>query len=238
MSDSEPIATEMSDQPVERRSGLGNERRSGAGNECRSRSRKPCSRVGNTVPDRAFGVILLAAGLISVWLLLMPWVPAIAESTMKRFHLRSSSFFWWAVQQPIPAMYNFANETEIRDLPPNEHLAGLVDPLLLDPLGSGLADDPVGDRHEPGFGVIGGRMINHFPTREFTFANGRHRYLQGADARWFVLESRYRGTELRSTYELQRAASGGWQVTLLPEAGREAGIEGRAGEDFERGLRE
>jgi len=178
---------------------------------------KLCSQGGGAARDLGFYLILVALALVSGWLLLMPWVPSIAESTMERFHLRSSSFAWWAVQQPIPAMYNFANRTEIRDLPPADHLVGLVDPFLLDPLATEATNASPADPSRRELGIVGGRMINHFPTREFTFANGRYRYLRGEDPRWFVLESRYRGSELSSTYELRPLPEGGWQVTLVAD---------------------
>jgi hypothetical protein len=125
----------------------------------------------------------------------MPWVPAIAESTMRRFHLHTNSFAVWAIQQPIPPMYSFANRTEIRTVPPAEQ--------------ERQAEDG-----QHGKGWIGGRMINHFPTREFTFANARLRYLRQRKPRWYRLRSTYRGQHVESLYRLQPAAGGGWKVTL------------------------
>ncbi|QEF96660.1 hypothetical protein Mal15_06880 [Stieleria maiorica] len=120
--------------------------------------------------DPLFVLILLGVGVVSVWLLLMPFSPAIARATMKRFHLSTDSFAWWAVQAPVPAMYNFGNRYEIRDLP-----EGLITPVI--------------DASRP-------RYINHFPTRVLTFANGRYSLLHPGQDRWVTLWSSYRGQTL------------------------------------------
>ena len=70
-----------------------------------------------TSRDVGFLVICLLVCLHVIWLLLMPWVPGIAKATMNRFHLSSSSFAVWAIQFPIPTMYNFANQYEVREFP-------------------------------------------------------------------------------------------------------------------------
>ncbi len=77
----------------------------------------------------------------------MPWVRSVSMTTMRRFHLQTSSFIAWAIQFPIPAMYNFSNRAEIDRYPP-----GLVDPLLAE---------------------TEKRYLNHFPVRCLTFADGR-----------------------------------------------------------------
>ena len=53
-------------------------------------------------------VALLAATYL--WVLLTPIVPAVSEAGMKRFNLSSNSYAAWALQQPVPSMYNFSNE--------------------------------------------------------------------------------------------------------------------------------
>ena len=68
--------------------------------------------------DYGFFAILSLIAVITIWLLLMPVVPGIASATMHRFHLRSGSFARFAAQFPIPAMYNFANRSEVKDVPP------------------------------------------------------------------------------------------------------------------------
>lgn len=146
-------------------------------------------------PDWTFRALVTLLLAVGIWLLAMPWVPALARCTMNRFHLKTRSFATWVIQQPIPPMYSFANTTEVRTTPPS--------------------------KVENESSVIAGRMINHFPTREFTFANARVRYLLDDQSKWFVLRSRYRGQSVESVYRLDRAAEKGWTATLIdPEDGR------------------
>jgi hypothetical protein len=131
--------------------------------------------------DYGFLAILFFIAVIVIWLLLMPVVPAITTATMRRFHLRSGSFMRFAAQFPIPAMYNFANRTEVKDFPP-----GLVDSF---------------------FGVLEPdetfRYINHFPARDATFSVGRFWNLKDGRDHWFTLESNYRGQQLRTQFYLK-----------------------------------
>ena len=143
----------------------------------------------------------------------MPWTPAISQSLMNRFHLRTNTFAGWAVQQPIPAMYSFHNTTEIRNLPLDAFESGLLDPILFDPLA--IPGDV--NRGASRIGVLGGRTLNHFPAREITFANSRDRYLRDPATKWFVLESTYRGRTLRSVYELQRDEDVEWEMKRINE---------------------
>jgi hypothetical protein len=124
--------------------------------------------------DWGFGIIVVLAALIAVWLLWMPWSAEITRITMRRFQLQTESFLAWAVQFPIPAMYNFANEAEIDAYPP-----GLVDPL---------------------FAESETRYLNHFPVRCITFADGRYHYLHEGRDRWITVETRYRGRSLESRF--------------------------------------
>ncbi|MCA9138466.1 MAG: hypothetical protein KDB00_16960, partial [Planctomycetales bacterium] len=133
--------------------------------------------------DWFFRILVAALFAVAIWLLAMPWVPAIAGSTMRRFHLQTGSFAGWAIQQPIPPMYSFANTVQVRTSDPNTSI-----------------DDPSD--------VLAERMVNHFPTRMFTFANGRARYLLDDHEKWFVLRSSYRGQQVDSVYKLQQQPDG------------------------------
>jgi hypothetical protein len=144
---------------------------------------KPSSR------DYGFMAICWFVAANAVWLLLMPVVPAIASATLNRFHLNTSSFAVWAIQQPIPSMYNFANRYEIHKVPP-----GMVDPIL------------VADNQQ--------RYINHFPTRVITFADTRVDFRDGKD-RWFTFESSYRGRTLQTQVHVQAKAGGGFTYVRL-----------------------
>ena len=132
--------------------------------------------------DPLYVLILLGVCTVSLWLLLMPFFPAIARVTLKRFHLQTDSFALWAVQSPIPAMYNFGNQYEIRDLPD-----GLITPVL--------------DSSRP-------RFINHFPTRVLTFANGRYSLLHPGQDRWLTFWSSYRGQTLKTMVHAKPVAEG------------------------------
>lgn len=136
-------------------------------------------------------VSLIAA--IAIWLLLMPFVPAIAGATMRRFHLRSSSFVGFAAQFPIPAMYNFSNRSNVKDVPP-----GFVDPLFGE-LDSGESF----------------RYINHYPARDATFATGRYRNLKDRRDHWFTLESTYRGQTIRTEWHLESLGADGYIMHRL-----------------------
>jgi len=118
-------------------------------------------------PDLGFLAIIGLLVVVVIWLILTPIVPAVASASMHRFHLRSGSFAAWAIQFPIPTMYNFANRFEVREIP-----RGLI--------------DPIADETEK-------RYINHFPARVLTFFNTRYRYLHDGKDRWVTIDTTYRG---------------------------------------------
>ena len=143
-------------------------------------------------PDLGFRAIVLLVAIIAIWLLLMPWVSAISWTSMRRFHLRTSSFLAWAIQFPIPAMYNFANRAEVDRYPP-----GLVDPLF----------DETEMRH-----------LNHFPVRCVTFADARFRHFREGQDRWIVVETSYRGQKLETHFHAKPSPEGGHELIRLPDA--------------------
>lgn len=139
-----------------------------------------------TSRDPFFVVILVGVCCVSLWLLLMPWCPGIARQSMKRFHLASDSFPLWAAQAPIPAMYNFGNRYEVRDLP-----EGLMTPVF--------------DSSEP-------RYINHFPLRVLTFANKRYVLLSPGQDRWLTVWSEYRGQMLETKVHVKPIGAGRFEM--------------------------
>ncbi len=146
--------------------------------------------------DYGFIAIVILVAITTVWLLLMPWVTAIASATLNRFHLRSSSFVTWAIQFPIPSMYNFANRFRVTDVPP-----GLIDPILENPLADDLAN----------------RYINHFPSRVFTFADLRHLYLKDGRDRWLTIQSSYRGQQVETRMHAKPDGEGGFVLLRIPD---------------------
>lgn len=139
--------------------------------------------------DLGFIGILLLVATIAVWLFWMPWSAEISRASMRRFHLQGESFLAWAVQFPIPAMYNFSNRAEITRYPP-----GLVDPLL--------------DQTHTGY-------LNHFPIRCVTFADGRYRHLRDKNDRWVTVVSSYRGRHVESRFHVRSKAEGGFELLRL-----------------------
>ena len=151
-------------------------------------------------PDAGFVLVMALVVVTASWILVTPWVPSIARATMNRFHLRTESFALWAAQQPIPAMYNFANRYEVRQWP-----AGLTESLHLDQATS--------------LGTVESRYINHFPMRTMTFANTRYRFLKAGEDRWLTITSTYRGQELETRYHVKPNGSGGYELIRLRDRG-------------------
>ena len=146
----------------------------------------------NNSTDVGLIVIVALVVIVVVWLLLTPFVSSVASSSLHRFHLRSNSFAWWSIQQPIPTMYNFANQYEVSEIPP-----GLVDPLFAE----------FAER----------RYINHFPVRVWTFANGRARYLNDGKDRWLTVQSAYRGLSLETRFHAEPVEGGGYHLIRLSQ---------------------
>ena len=133
--------------------------------------------------DYGFIAIVGFVAAIVVWLLLMPFVPTIAESTINRFHFRTQSFPLWVIQQPIPAMYNLANHYEV------------------------TRESETGEKE-----ILESGTINHFPARVVTFANGRYRTLHERQACDLQVTSSYRGQRQRTYYRLTPNENGGFAM--------------------------
>ena len=147
-------------------------------------------------PDFGFLLIVGLVALVTLWLLLTPFVPSVASSSLHRFHLRSDSFAWWSIQQPIPSMYNFANRYEVTEIPP-----GFLDPIVAD--------------------VTERRYINHFPARVLTWASRRYHNLRDGKDRWATIESSYRGQTLTTRVHAKAVGDGRYQLIRLSD--RETG---------------
>ena len=157
-------------------------------------------------PDAGYYAIVLLVLVIASWLILTPLVPAVAACTLRRFHLRTSTFALWAAQFPIPAMYNFANTYRVTKTPPD----GADESDGTD--GSDESDESDGmDDFE------GTRYANHFPARLITFVDARSRYLVDGEDRWYVIRSTYREQRIESRFHLRPQPAGGYRVVLLTE---------------------
>ncbi|MEL6109566.1 MAG: hypothetical protein AAFU85_26450 [Planctomycetota bacterium] len=155
--------------------------------------------------DPFFVVILTGLGAVVVWLLLTPFVPSVARTTMERFHLRGDSFTKWAVQAPIPAMYNFANRFQIREVP--DDFDKLMPIFQLAPQ----------ELDEPQW-----RYINHFPPRLLTFANTRYKLLDQGEDRWVTIETSYRGQRIETEIHAKPIENGfEWVAREVEDDGRD-----------------
>ncbi len=153
--------------------------------------------------DFGFLTLLCLVGLVVTWLLLMPWVEAITRTTMRRFHLQCDSFAKFAIQFPVPAMYNFANTVQVTEMSPEWRETLLGDPLF-------------GDSMLEELGETGkSRYVNHFPARRITFSDARYEHLQSGQDRWFTLRSSYRGQHMTSTYHLKPRDQGGYEMVRV-----------------------
>ncbi len=145
--------------------------------------------------DLGFHALVGLLGLVAIWLLAMPLVPAVTESTMHRFHLTTPSFSWWAIQQPIPSMYNFDNRFEMQRQP-----RGSGKPIL----------HGIHSREKVASG-----QVNHFPASRITSALANTTYSGDLEDWWFTLITGYRGIEKRSYYHLQAREDGGFEMIRL-----------------------
>lgn len=152
--------------------------------------RRASSRIDDGLPcDRGFIAIVFLVTLISAWLLMMPFVPAIAKTTINRFHLRTSHFAGWFLQQPIPAMYNLANHYEVSRC---------------------NAD---GETQ-----VVESGMINHFPVRVITFGNGRYRMLGDRQSCQLSVTSSYRGMRQQTKFFVDAMNDDGFLMSRVQES--------------------
>ena len=135
--------------------------------------------------DFGYVLVLALVVVVSGWVLCMPFCRFVQRTTMARFHLQTPSFFAWAVQQPIPAMYNFYNRYEI--MPPPW-------------------------RGSPAFQSVGA-TINHFPIRMFTFGDNRAIFLPHGQMRSIDTWSSYRGEHLHVCWIAMPTEDGGFELT-------------------------
>lgn len=160
-------------------------------------------------------------GLVTIWLLATPFVDAVATTTMRRFHLRSSNFWTWAPQFPVPAMYNFANRYRVDWIVPADEPGqeiGLIDAVEDSEVARPFDLDKIEfeDTSEETFKEVRPwRYANHFPTRVITFADGRFNYMRNKRSFRFEIESRYQDHVLRSVYDLRYRDNASYQMRLL-----------------------
>ncbi len=137
-------------------------------------------------------LLLVAILAAAAWNMALPVSEFVQESTLKRFHLATTSFSGWAIQQPIPSMYNFENRYWSSDQTLNVGELRAIE----------LSTRPGKQESEPqkeNWVGVETHAINHFPARTFTFAFSRNN-LSNNPHRYIYLRSRYRGKELSSSF--------------------------------------
>jgi hypothetical protein len=132
--------------------------------------------------DWQAAILVLAIIGVAGWVGLMPFNRSIQMTSLKRFHLATDDFGTWAMQQPIPSMYNFENRYWANR-----------EPLSSMRLSFGI-------EAAKSSGIETG-ILNHFPARAFTFAESRAVCLHQQKYRWLYLHSRYRDSELWTAME-------------------------------------
>ncbi len=161
--------------------------------------------------DLTSATLLALLTLAAFWIMLLPFNQTVQKTFLARFHLDSASFSIWAMQQPIPSMYNFENRVWISSKPITQsdlhqtisnHKNSI--PQIETP--ATLLTDLKNTETE---------QINHFPTRAFTFGKTRWILKQQAETRYYYLSSRYRNIEHRSAYRLSPISDRQFEVTRL-----------------------
>jgi hypothetical protein len=135
-------------------------------------------------PDRGYRVILTGVALVALWLLAMPFSRAIQQTTLNRFHLQTRSFAAWAIQAPVPAMYNFHNRYRIERQPQDA---------------TSSTDVRTG-------------TVNHFPIRLYTFGESRGFMFRDKARHMLTAESSYRGQVLKTRWMVVATGAGGFEL--------------------------
>ena len=138
-----------------------------------------CSAVGFRSSKTA---CLLAGVLVAgyIYVALKAFVPAVQQRGIDQFHLTHSSFPEWALLQPIPAMYNYANELWIGNRPYIERNA--------------VRADKSTDHHYT--------YINHYPLRIISFSWYRSKFLTDTNFDYITLKSTYQNTSQVTHYRI------------------------------------
>ena len=117
---------------------------------------------------------------VCIFFVLKAFVPSIQRICIKQFHLRSASFFQWALLQPLPWMYSYANEVCWTD---NINPKACLD---------------FHERAYPRFHT----WLNHYPLRFVTFTYQRPNFVLTETDQYIHLKSRYKNQELTTTYKI------------------------------------
>jgi len=122
-------------------------------------------------------------------------VPQVQQRFMAQYHLTAQSFISWALLQPVPSMYSFANEFWWTDHP-SWNL---------------LPEDPY---HEDMQGRY--QWLNHYPLRPMTFTLNRHAFVRYHDPQYALLRSSFRAQTLETIYKIEKKENGIHLIRINP----------------------
>lgn len=129
-------------------------------------------------PGACFFVLFLMVLYVGIALKLI--VPQWRDRGLAQFHLTADSYLQWVLLQPVPAMYNYANEIWIGDGPRQ-----------------GTAAHPrAKDAREYH------TWLNHYPLRVVSFNWTRDVIVREQGYKYITVRSRYRGSSLETGYFL------------------------------------
>jgi hypothetical protein len=166
-------------------------------------------QISRTRDYQSLALLLLIVSA-AVWLIVLPFSRTVQSVYLQRFHLATPDFASWAIQQPVPSMYNFENrywvsaellttnqlEVLAQDKSSGAKLTNEISPnvkITNESMKSGATDAALPVT----------KMANHFPARIFTFADSRYHYLEDKGACFLYMRSRYRGSELISRFGVE-----------------------------------
>lgn len=138
-----------------------------------------CSPEGFRSCPSAF---LFAAVLVIAYFFvgLKLFVPVVQERGIQQFHLTHSSFPEWMLLQPIPAMYNYANELWIGNRPYVE----------------------VDQERKQNATNHHYTYINHYPLRIISFSWYRSKFLSDTNFDYITLKSTYQNVSQLTNYRI------------------------------------
>lgn len=151
-----------------------------------------------TEKDYASGLLFGAIAGVCLWIIALPVSTQVQNAYFQRFHLATPNFVVWSAQQVVPAMYNLENRYWFDRTP-------LTDQESF--------DSPIRKAGHNFDGFETG-MVNHFPTRKFTFGDARSVLNQNPNG-YLYLSSKYRGREIRSSYQMLPASINEIQLKRL-----------------------
>ena len=135
-----------------------------------------------SLPARCFAALLLLICFVQV--LRVTWS---RQELFRQFHLDSSSFGQWALQQPVPAMYNYANEVWYEPFPYEKDLMNLIEE-------GGMDDESM--------------YFNHYPVRYLTFRDERNFFEHEGPVQTIYVRSTYRGQYRLTAYQFEKDEQG------------------------------